>query len=77
MTSCDGDSGWVEVDVKNRFAVGDELELLTPSGNRRFRLEALCDGEGNPMDVAPGAGYRVLMPAPLVDCDMGLVTRLL
>ena len=28
--------GLALVDVKNRFAVGDELELLTPNGNHRF-----------------------------------------
>jgi putative protease len=72
-----GDDGWVDIEVKNRFGVGDELELLTPGGNRRFRLEAMTDGEGQPRDLAPGAGWRVRIPAPLADCALGLLTRIL
>lgn len=71
------DGGWAQIEVKNRFAVGDELELLTPRGNRRFRLERMQDLEGVPMDVAPGAGYRVCIPASLEECRLGLVTRVL
>ena len=72
-----GTEGWVEVEVKNRFGVGDELELLTPEGNRRFRLEAMTDGEGIAMPVAPGGGYRVRIPVPLAGEGLGLLTRLL
>jgi putative protease len=71
------DGGWADIEVKNRFAVRDELELLTPGGNRRFRLERMTDSEGAPMDVAPGAGYRVRIPVPTDDCSLGLVTRAL
>jgi U32 family peptidase len=72
-----GGDGWAEVDVKNRFSVGDELELLTPTGNRRFRLKGMTDVDGAGMDMAPGAGYRVRIPVPLSECAMGLVTRAL
>jgi putative protease len=71
------DGGWAEVEVKNRFAVGDELELITPGDNRRFRLERMQDLEGASMDVAPGAGYRVRIPVPADDCALGLITRVL
>lgn len=71
------DDGWADIEVKNRFAVGDELELLTPGGNRRFRLEQMQDLEGNRMDLAPGGGYRVRIPVPVDDCSLGLVTRVL
>ena len=71
------DAGWADIEVKNRFGVGDNLELLTPRGNRRFRLERMQDLEGNPMDLAPGGGYRVRIPVPVDDCSLGLVTRVL
>jgi putative protease len=67
--------GWVEIVVKNRFAVGDELYLLTPAGNRRFRLEAMETLEGEPLAVAPGDGWRVRIPSPGGDGRMGLLTR--
>jgi putative protease len=69
--------GWARIDVKNRFGVGDELELLTPRGNRCFRLEHMRGPEGDSMDVAPGAGYEVRIPVPSDDCAMGLLTRAL
>ncbi len=72
-----GSDGWIDVEVKNRFGVGDELELLTPGGNRRFRLEAMTDAEGQARDLAPGAGWRVRIPVPAGDCRLGLLTRLL
>ncbi len=70
-------NGWAEIDVKNRFGIGDELELLTPAGNHRFRLAAMTDLEGQPMDLAPGGGYRVQIPLPVADGHLGLVTRVL
>ena len=72
-----GADGWAEVEVKNRFGVGDALELLTPAGNRSFCLAAMTDLEGQSMDLAPGGGYRVRIPLPVADADLGLITRVL
>ncbi len=73
--NADGD--WSRVEVKNKFAVGDDLELLTPAGNHRFRAEAMEDLEGNPMGEAPGGGYQIRMPLPVQAAHMGLITRLI
>ncbi len=70
-------SGLAEIDVKNRFGVGDELELLTPSGAVRFRLQRLTNLEGDPIDVAPGSGWRVRLELPHADAALGLITRAL
>lgn len=69
--------GWALVEVKNRFALGDRLELLSPEGNQRFRLEAMEDGEGRALEIAPGAGWRVRIAVPRTPGAMGLLTRLL
>src|SRR6056300_1059618 len=55
---------WLEIDVKNKFLVGDELELITPEGNRRFRLENMANKDGAPVDTAPGSGHHVRIPLP-------------
>jgi putative protease len=73
----DAGEGKVWLDVKNKFAVGDRLELLTPAGNRQFILDALEDQHGNPMTEAPGGGYVVKARLPRDDVRMGLITRLL
>src|SRR5690606_41098843 len=53
-----------EVRVKNRFAVGDRLELMTPRGNRELRLDTLEDRQGQRIGVAPGDGHVVYLPLP-------------
>lgn len=70
----DGDH--LYIDVKNRFALGDELELMTPAGNRRMTLDLLCNSRGEPVSVAPGDGHRVRIARPAgVDGSMGLLLR--
>ncbi|MCP3670557.1 MAG: tRNA 5-hydroxyuridine modification protein YegQ [Gammaproteobacteria bacterium] len=71
----DMDSGVALIEVKNKFATGDELHLLTPSGNRSFRLEQMEDVHGNPMQEAPGSGYQVRIQLPSTQSKMGLITR--
>nr|WP_299379268.1 tRNA 5-hydroxyuridine modification protein YegQ [uncultured Halomonas sp.] len=56
--------GWLEIDVKNRFALGDTLELMLSGGNRRFTLEALESTRGETIEVAPGSGHVVRLPLP-------------
>jgi putative protease len=68
-------TGLVELDVKNKFRVGDELELLTPAGNQRFRLTAMQDTQGHAMDEVPGGGWRVRVPLPVPTDRLGLLTR--
>ncbi|MFW5825123.1 MAG: tRNA 5-hydroxyuridine modification protein YegQ [Marinobacter sp.] len=61
-TVSDRNEHWLTIDVKNRFRPGDLLELLTPAGNLRFTTDRLETTEGQPLDVAPGSGYRVRIP---------------
>ncbi|ALM52746.1 tRNA 5-hydroxyuridine modification protein YegQ [Halomonas huangheensis] len=49
----------LEIDVRNRFAVGDSVELMTPAGNRRFTIAHLENRSGQSIDVAPGSGHVV------------------
>jgi putative protease len=68
--------GWAEVKVKNRFAVGDTLELMTPQGNWCFRLQALENGRGERVEVAPGDGHTLYLPVPdEVDLQYALLMR--
>jgi putative protease len=53
-----------EIDVKNRFSVGDRIEVIHPSGNFDLALEHMENAEGAPLSVAPGNGHRVWIPLP-------------
>ena len=60
---------YLKVDVKNRFVVGDVLELMTTSGNITFELTEILDKKGNPTLEAKGSGHVVEIPVP-ADVDM-------
>ncbi|OHC30018.1 MAG: U32 family peptidase, partial [Pseudomonadales bacterium RIFCSPLOWO2_12_59_9] len=69
-------NGLAEVKVKNRFAVGDLLELMTPQGNLNFRLERLEKHSGEALSVAPGDGHTVYLPVPeSIDLNYALLMR--
>jgi putative protease len=73
----DGETGVAVIDAKNKFAIGDELQLLTPSGNHHFKLEQIEDLYGNSMNEVPGGGYQVRIPLPVKSDEMGLLTKYL
>ena len=54
--------GLAEVDVKNRFSVGDRIEVIHPSGNFEMALECMEKADATPITVAPGNGHRVWIP---------------
>ncbi|WP_185057912.1 U32 family peptidase C-terminal domain-containing protein, partial [Pseudomonas fluorescens] len=65
-----------EVKVKNRFGLGDHMELMTPKGNFHFDLHQLQSAKGEAIEVAPGDGHTVYLPIPdAVDLKFGLLMR--
>jgi putative protease len=75
FTGYDGASGMAQIEVKNKFAVGDKLELVLPRGNRDFVLADMEDLRGHKMNEVPGGGYQVRIPIPADDYSMGLLAR--
>ena len=69
IASVNGDNGLVHVDVKNKFAVGDSLELLSPAGNVTFVLEEMFDQHGQPVQEASGSGRTVAVKVPVESVD--------
>ena len=62
ISEVDTAHGWATVEVKNRFAAGDRVELITPAGNVAFTLERIENLRGEALDAAPGSGHRVRIP---------------
>jgi putative protease len=71
-----GADGLAEIEVKNRFAVGDRIELVHPHGNRETVVASMLGPEGQAMQVAPGSGHRVRVPLP-GDCEGAFIARFL
>jgi putative protease len=69
--------GMLDILAKNKFLLGDKLELLSTQGNRRFQLEHIEDFNGNAMQEVPGGGWEVRIKAPQGDYEMALLTRFL
>jgi putative protease len=63
----DAGLGRVKIDVKNRFAVGDRLEVITPAGNQDVVLEQMWNLDGETIRLAPGSGHVVWVKLPLRD----------
>lgn len=65
-----------EVEVKNKFMLGDNLELMTPKGNIIFTLETMENRKSEPVDDAKGNGHFVFIPVPTdLDLDYALLMR--
>jgi putative protease len=65
-----------EVEVKNKFIVGDSLELMTPNGNVIFTLEQMENRKSETIDDAKGNGHFVFIPVPEeLDLEYGLLMR--
>ena len=65
-----------EVEVKNKFLVGDSLEMMTPKGNVVFTLEMMENRKSEAVEDAKGNGHFVFIPVPAdLDLEYGLLMR--
>ena len=71
----DKSTGMADIDVKNKFAVGDKLELIMPSGNQDIILDHMQDMQGAAMNEAKGGGYKVKLALPEAMAEKGLIAK--
>ncbi len=62
VIAIDHNAGMITVEAKNRFEVGDTIELMSPTGNRVITLESMQTEKGEPREAAPGSGHIVNIP---------------
>ncbi len=77
VLSYDRDSGIAEIDVKNKFSLGDRLQLVTPGGNQDIVVDNMQDQHGRDMESALGSGYFVKMQLPETTTEQSLLARYL
>ncbi len=68
-------NGVAELLVKNKFCVGDKMELITPNGNKKFTLDRLLDKNNHPINEAPGGGWIVRTNLPMQADNRSFLTR--
>ncbi len=71
----DTEKGMAEIKVKNKFSVGDKVEIILPEGNQDMVVEHMEDMYGHAMQEASGGGYEVKIPMPPVNSQHGLLAR--
>lgn len=77
ITAWDPSQGVAEVQVKNKFRVGDALELILPEGNLDITIDSMKDRQGASIQEAPGSGWDVKVPLPVDPGTHGLLARYL
>ena len=50
-----------EVIVKNKFILGDLVEVMTPNGNFLMNIEKMENEKGQPVEIAPGIGHTIYL----------------
>ena len=63
-TRFDSARGLMEIEVKNKFSVGDQIECVHPAGNLRLGIERMENRAGQAITVAPGSGHKVWIALP-------------
>ena len=71
------EQGMAEVAVKNKFLLGDEVEMMTPQGNIVFKNWKKCSIEKNEnVEAALGDGHFVFLDVPQdIQLDYALLMR--
>ncbi|MDH4284971.1 MAG: U32 family peptidase C-terminal domain-containing protein [Gallionellaceae bacterium] len=70
------ENGMAQINVKNRFSVGDKLEVIHPSGNQIVEVSEMRGMDGTALTVASGSGHRVLIPLS-GNLENGMIARFL
>ncbi|MCK5725728.1 MAG: tRNA 5-hydroxyuridine modification protein YegQ [Thiotrichaceae bacterium] len=72
------EQGTIDIEVKNRFQVGDRLELIMPDAdNREIVVESMENLKGEAIEIAPGSGHQVRIPVANINVDKMLIARYL
>ena len=74
ITDYDTQTGMATIDVKNRFAIGDTIEVMSPEGSKMIQLEMIENKKGEKIEAAPGSGHVVKIPLDMKgDLSKGLL----
>jgi putative protease len=63
------------IEAKNKFSVGDSIEVILPSGCFNTKVESMVTEYNEELDVAKGSGYRVWIPMTKIDPNLGFIAK--
>ena len=68
VVSKDCENGLVEIEMRNKFSVGENLEILSPDSNifnKKLKISKIIDENGEQIDVCKRVQQRVLVPCKM------------
>jgi putative protease len=76
VTDYDAERGLAKVEQRNKFSVGEHIEIFGPgSGFIDYVIEELYDEEMNPVGAAPHAQQKVYLPVPVQVVPYSMLRR--
>lgn len=70
-------SGMADITARNKFAVGDRLQIIHPAGNTEIVVEQMFNKKGEAIAEASGSGYYVRMPIAAQDLANAMLAKYL
>ncbi len=77
IVAYDAEKGIADIEARNKFKVGDKLQIIHPSGNQDVVVETMFNKKGEPIQEASGSGYYVRMPIAANDLNNAMVAKYL
>jgi len=70
-------SGMADISARNKFAVGDRLQIIHPAGNSEIVVEKMFNKKGEAIAEASGSGYYVRVPIAAQDLANAMLAKYL
>jgi U32 family peptidase len=77
IVAYDAEKGLADIEARNKFAVGDKLQIIHPAGNQDIVVEAMLNKKGEPIQEAAGSGYYVRIPVQATNLHNAMVAKYL
>jgi putative protease len=75
IVAYDAEKGLADIEARNKFGVGDRLQVIHPSGNHVLVVEQMFNKKGENVQEASGSGYYVRVPIAASDLSNAMLSK--
>ena len=75
VVAYDAAKGLADIEARNKFGVGDRLQIIHPTGNHEVVVEQMFNKKGENIQEASGSGYYVRVPIAASDLSNAMVSK--
>ena len=77
VVAYNAENGLADIEARNKFAVGDRLQVIHPAGNQELVVEEMFNKKGENIQEASGSGYFVRLPIVANDLSNAMLAKYL